>query len=436
MKLQARSDVKLADLPERLRRPAPALSSPDAVVLSEPSAARRASGIGHAVAHFAGKFFLPSNYPNSVSKDYGVTRKWQLTRDLTGTVACGYAMGMAVSAATMPGLAAMGLTLFSYGLIKDRLNQVAGFLTSTCITTAVRNPRAWMLGGDILDSAGVAALSCSALVPHAFVPMAIGIGVMQVFATTMHGAAGADIARRQAITDNLGELNAKNANQSLVINNVGMAVGGALSAVLGSTLGGATLPVIGAVAAGAGIFATARLLSNLDMHPVNEEAVRKLVDGLDKDGKVVSPERDKVWAAIPKMWHPDKIKLGRHVDLLKRDPARFEELKGMYADKNYILESVGGKPYVVCKAESTAEDRFQAMIQAVRVENLRSGSKYSGIVADKGQDAADFWLVSQSLAQTPKDVKPLLGEVKAAGWSTDLLRFLDTGERARAAELA
>ena len=35
----------------------------------------------------------------------------------------------------------------------------------------------------------------------------------------------------------------------------------------------------------------------------------------------------------------------------------------------------------------------------------------------------------QSLARIPQDIKPFLAEMKAAGWSTDILKFSDTGRR-------
>lgn len=112
--------------------------------------------------------FVPSNYPHSVSKDYESTRKWQLARDVAGSVSWGYAAGMAVSMATVPGLAAAGLSLFTYGLVKERLSQAVGFVSSSFTPLASRNPRAWMLAGDMLDSAGVAVLSGAALCPPAF----------------------------------------------------------------------------------------------------------------------------------------------------------------------------------------------------------------------------------------------------------------------------
>ena len=429
-----------SNLPQRLRTKPASEASGDVVSTTvradfeskNPSMLARA---GKKVYSVAEEFMLPSNFPNSVSQDYAITRKWQLSRDLAGAVSWGYVAGMAISAATLPGIAAAGLTLFTYSLIKDRLNQAVGFVTSIFTPAASRNPRAWLLGGDIIDSAGVALMGGIALAPQYFVPISIGVGLAQTFAGTMRGAASADIGPRQAIADNLGPLQAKNGNQGLLAGNLGLAIGGAMFAGLHGYLGSATLPMIGAATAAAGLFATGRMLRHLDMHPVNEAAARELSGPIENGTEIPDPDRLHTWKALKGILKADKIRVGEKPALLKNDPVRFKALTELYADKNYLLESVDGKPFVVLKQSSGPADRFQAMIQCLHMEKLQASEEFAAVLANDGQDKADFWLVDQSLAKTPKDLKPELAKMQEAGWSTDMVRFLDGNHRAQPKEL-
>lgn len=268
-----------------------------------------------------------------------------------------------------------------------------------------------------------------------FFPLTIGTGLLLTFAGTMRGAASADIGPRQAVSDNLGELNAKNGNQNLIANNLGIALGSGLFAAVSGTLGGAALPLIGALSCAFGVYATSRMLKELDMNPVNEKAVRDIVDALQEQKPVPGPSKDRIWSALKDILTPDKIELGQDPELLRRDQGRFAELKSKYADRQYLLEAVNGEPYVVLKQSSTANDRFQAMVQAVTMQRLAKSPEYKNQLDTKGQDEADFWLVEQSLAKTPEDIAPLVGRLKDAGWSVDMFRFKDTGQRVESSQL-
>ena len=86
-----------------------------------------------------------------------------------------------------------------------------------------------------------------------------------------------------------------------------------------------------------------------------------------------------------------------------------------------MLDMQNGKPYLMMRENCSPEDRCQAIYQAIQLEKLQASPEFA--------QAGEMELVRQSLARTPQDIKPFLAEMKAAGWSTDILKFSDTGRR-------
>lgn len=373
--------------------------------------------------------FLPRNTQTSVRADYVPTRKCYFVHDVAtslGSFAAGAAVSVALGASPVWGGAAMA----TFALIRERLCQTVGFLTTFVTPSADRNPRPWIIAGEVLDTAGMVLESTAPLFPRVFLPLALVATGIRVVGGVMRGAAQATIEPRQALADNLGEMRAKNGNQSFVSGLVGSLIAVGAVKALGPHLPQA-YPLLAAAGAGLALVSMAAALRRHDFNPVNEDGMRAVVQGLEKQGEVTGPKGGQVWRGLFQLARPDRIELGQEIRPLLENPARFDELTRLYAGRNYLLEVREGQPVVVLHEASTPQDRFQAMLQAVYVDQLRGSEEYKAELERSGAAAADRMLVSASFSKTPADVAPLLAEMKQKGWSVDLMRFMDTGRRGR-----
>lgn len=396
---------------------------------------------------------VPENLSANVSKDYVATRKWQVMRDAAGSfagtaslAACLGAIGAANSA--LLGLGIAGLTLANVTWVKDRLTQLTGFTSTGIAKIAEKNPRPWILAADIVTNVGTVIDATTAVLPPiAYYPLITVMGVIRTAIGTAEGAAGAGIAPRQAIADNIGEVGVKNANQSTIATTLGataslVALGG-LTAAIGF---GPAAMAVAAAGAAAGLFCKYQMLKNLDYNPINENAVRRVIDHQEKEGKVVGPAEN-LLLQLPTVFRRNKLVVGDAVAPLLGD-TNFPKLREMYADRPYILSVQGDKPHIVLKDDLETEAdtpkqaasplpdssdyarkiaEVQAAFQAVHAEKLVAGTDYKAKVKAEGAEAANLWVSEESKKRTPENMQPLLAEIKAQGWSVDTVRFNGEG---------
>jgi hypothetical protein len=376
-----------------------------------------------------GGVFLPSNMPTSVSKDYLATRKWAFLHDTASNVG-GFCAGAAIGGALGVNPIWGGAAMATFNLIRERACQATGFLVSFATPKADKNPRAWMLAGELMEQVGAVADAGAALVPGALLPLALTSGLMRTVANGMKGAAMANIGPRQAVADNLGEVGAKNGNQSFVACFTGAMLGLGLTTALKGSFGGALSPMV--VAAGASLVATyahTRFIKALDYHPINQGVIQDLVESKETKAQLAKPEPDKLWSLLPKILKPETIVLGQSIGPLLSNPQKFETLMDTYKDRGYILDAQAGNPYLVLKQDCTAEDKFAAAWQAAELQRLASSSQYQEVVKTAGQDQGDQWLQQQSFKLSLDKPQQTLEELKSLGWSSDALRFKDLGNR-------
>jgi hypothetical protein len=390
----------------------------------------RASGSGTLLLK---NMFFPVDMHRSVSRDYLPTRAWDCARDLVHAVG-GFVVGAAVFAAL--GLDPLwgGAGMQTYNMIRDRMCQAVGFVTSFHVDKAMKNPRAWILGGEVIANVGTLVQACAALpavtsqVPGGILAVTLSAFAISTIAGVMSGAASASINPRQAVGDNLGELQVKNGNQGTVVSLVGGLAGLELARHLS---GGASALMVAGVVGILGVVTMAQFVKHLDYHPVNEQGLRRVVDHLDREGQVVGPARDRFLPMMASLRCRDRIVLGRSGRPLLENPQRWEQLRHLYKGRQYLLDLREGEPYVLLREGCEPQDRMQATLQIIRLEGLRASHAFARLQLEQGTAAAERWLVKESLSQTPADVQPLLADMKKAGWSTDLIRLSDTGIRAR-----
>lgn len=391
--------------------------------------------------------FIPRNVDKTMTPDYLPTRTWWMGREVMSNLSYGFAASQATALAlelvvkSQPGAAiatvGLGLGMYWFPKVVDQLRNVSSMAASTIAPVADRRPKAWFLAGDILDQAATAVMSCAALVPGLYAPLTIGVGAAFTIAGVLKRRAQSNMFYRQAINpmETLPEINTKESNQSIVLNLVSMAAGAGLQYAIGGTALAAGLPLVGCAAAGLGILATVKFLSHLDMENVNETVVRKAVDALEGQQELPEPDR-RVSRLLPQLLEKDTVELGQDLDRLKQSgAARYQQLLATYGGDGYLLESYQGKPYIVVKEGATKEDALAAVVQAVHVERLAATPEYAAKVAQDGPDAADYWLVDQSLPKARAQAPGLLERLKARGWATDLVDFRDTDQRYSQADL-
>lgn len=376
------------------------------------------------------ELFIPSNSASSVSKDYLPTHAFFFLHDVAFNLG-NFASGAAIATALGLSPAWGGAAMATFNMIRDRVSQTVSFGSSFAAPKADRNPRPWILAGDMADTTGMIVESTAAVVPGLVLPIALAGAASRVFGGSMKGAAMANIDPRQAIADNLGEVRAKNGNQGFVASLLGSLGGLVAMRTLVPMLGPTAAPMVTAAAAGAAVLAMSGALRRLDLYPINEQGLRRIVDGQEKGGALPGPDKKAVWTALATLRQPDGIQLGHDVGPLVQDSKRFAELTALYRARKYLLEVKQGVPQVVLAQDCSSTDRFAAALQWVQVERLRDTADFRQFVSQGGPEAGDRWLVTESLKKVPSDVGPMLAELKQAGWSTDMLRFADSGQRAR-----
>ncbi len=417
---------------------------------------------------------VPENYKVSCSADYPATRGWQLVRDfagsMAGTAAIGCVMGSVTGATSaLVALGWAGVNFANVNNIKDRIGQVTSFLSTPVAIMAERNPRPWMMAGDIGQQVCTALDASVALVPPIlYFPILTASVTLRSILGAAEGAAGANVGPRQAIRGNLGEVSVKNSNQSNAATMAGalttpLIVGGlstyfgASGAVVTQALTGnaAALATMGHAVAMAGmvtvgigaalaLVATYMKLKHLDYNPVNEPALRKVINHMEANkGEVVGPETS-VLKQLRTLWGGENLVVGDRIKPILEDP-QFDQLREIYKDRPYILKFTDARPYIVMKNDKQHPDQtsfvaganlpntddyrnrvaqVQAGMQAIYGERLAATPEYAEQVSKNGQAAADQWLMEESLKKTPKNVEPFLQKMQSAGWSVDLLRLM------------
>jgi hypothetical protein len=391
---------------------------------------------------------VPENLSQSVSKDYIPVRKWQLTRDFLGSFA-GTASLAAVMTAVGPANAALaalsvaGISVANVHWLKDRIGQVSSIAATNIARVAEKNPKPWMMVGDIVNNVSTVVDAATVIMPPVtYFPVLTGLAVIRSVAGAAAGAAGAEVAPRQALKGNLGEVSVKNGNQGTLATFAGATVGiAALGALQNWMDFGSAAMIVASVGAVGGMFANYAMLQALDYTPLNEKAMRRIVDNLEQNpGQVVGPD-PALLKQVAGLASQDSIVAGDSVVPLLEDKT-FPELRETYKSRPYIMSIRDGAPYIVRKRDWKADDRpeagqkplredsdycdkmaqVQAVYQALQAEKLLASEEYASRRA-QDEAGANRWVIEESLKKTPEDIRPFLVQCHAAGWSVDTVRF-------------
>ncbi len=364
------------------------------------------------------RLFLPSGMPESVSTDYVPSRKWAFVRDLTGSVTDYFGTASALNAV---GIGSGPLTVGMAWMLRDAIDGVGKVAATTLAKEADRDPKAWTLRGEYAQTAGVLLESTMAIVPGAFLPLACSSQVIKAFGSTAKGAAQKPIDVHQAKGNNHGEVGSKNSAQNMVAGAIGGGLGFGLEALGKATIGSASVPIMAAGFGAVRLFAMHKYVQSLDMDQITEKAVGRVVREWIETGELAHPQGVKIIERKDK--DLKKLVMGADLQPFTKDQARFDELRSLYAGRDYLLEVDDKNVCVLLREGSDRKDQFCAVLQAVILQHLRRGDAYEQMLTKEGPEAANRWAVETSLRATPEDPKPLLEQLEHAGWEAKEINF-------------
>jgi hypothetical protein len=358
---------------------------------------------------------VPGGYPDSVSSDYMAYRKWSLLQDV-GTYAITYFNTQLMLAALgisfpVPAIAAMAWTL------KEGSQGVGKFIGSYLAHKVDQDPKKWNKIGNAISNAGTVVADSLAFVPGAFGPLAPLSQIIKATGDTIIGAAGVNIGKHLAKADNLGEVQAKNANQDMIIGTLGTGLAVGLQMAAASTgIGAAGLAAIYVGVAAASFLASYKATGALKMEYPTENKLMRLFEEHCNTGKMMSPDelgkKTSIRDSLSDTLFKD-VKLGAGFrEFAVKNPDDARELLSMFRGRNYILFREKGKTDIALCRDAKAEDVAEAMYVAARIESELE--KTSGCKDDK---KAEIEIIRRSLDSVPsgKSLVALLGK---AGWDT------------------
>ncbi|NDD28656.1 MAG: hypothetical protein EB084_10370 [Proteobacteria bacterium] len=369
--------------------------------------------------------FCPTEVYRTTTPDYVPSRRWAFAEHVAAGTAA-FASGAAMAGVLGIDPVWGGEAMATFDMLREQAKESTAIFASRLSPMAERNPRAWLLAGTIARETGRVVESMSAVCPDALLPLALTGSVLVGAGKSVDTAVSAGIDVRQAKTDNLAEVCAKNSNQTMVAKTAGGLLGLGIHAAFGAALGAGFGPALCASAATAAVLASARSVSALNEHPVNEDALRRITDALDRGRRMPGPDAGHVWRELTTLTHNQRYVVGQSIAPLLKSPDWFEKIRSIHEGRAYLLDLQKGEPYIVMREGATASDRLQAVLQAVYVERLKKTPAFARMQGTKAQE----WLLEESAHRSAGDMSVLIDEMASAGWNADKLRFADKGVRA------
>lgn len=384
-------------------------------------------------------YVLPENYPRSVREDYSKVRFWLSVHDNAASVAS-MAANMAYGAAmdlAFPGSAA--LIGYSINYWKNWLTTPMSMHANRVTTAGERNPKAWMVTGDIAENsvhtlwslttflpAGVLAMGSSVMPGGMLLPMGLAGAAVASYFGGFKGSAMQQIDNLHAVADNLSDVRNKNGNQWTLAQWAMVPSSILLCTALQKAIGPVAFPLVAATFGGLAVFAQTRAVKALKYNPLNEAALKTIIDGMEKNnGEVPKPVEKSVPGLIMEAFEKEEYELGAALSTVSGDPQRYAELKGLYKGGAYILEVKDGKPLVVLDDGIHKLDILKAGYQCVQVGRLKETPEYQTLKPEE----KDRWLVQESLKRLPTDMQAFADKCEQAGWTAEFVRLKQTSTR-------
>lgn len=285
---------------------------------------------------------LPTDYPHSVSPDYGEFYRWNILRHLLleaaevlGTQSMLFALGL--GAKDLPVAASVKWVL------KDGLGYLSKVALATRLAPLVdQEPKRFRVLGDVVMSLGTALEIVTTLFPTYFLLFASLGNVLRSGADVATGPAYRVFLTSFAVRSNIGDVSAKAESQVVLGRVLGIASGIGASTIVKQDTSAALL-VFSALGAGH-IYATWRSVADLQLRTLNRARTEYALDAYVRSGgervaSVAEANRAErvLYVRYRARW--PRIQFARDVlrDVLQRDARDGDVDWARFAQCNYVL---------------------------------------------------------------------------------------------------
>lgn len=398
-------------------------------------------GLENVVAQFVelGKqLLLPDGYPQSVTDDYMEYTLWRMGQVIASqisgvltTQALLYAVGLGKGA--IPTAAAVNWVL------RDGIGYLSKIVLSKYGRHFDVHPKGWRLVSDVIENMSYGLELMTPTFPHLFVYLAAAAGAGRSAAGLIQAATKSCFNAGMAANRNFAEVIAKGEAQGMVSKSVGIALGIAVSAYVGSTGPLLVSTFFGVTALH--VFCNLKSYQAVQLRTLNPYRASLVLAEYFRSGNVVSVrEVNGEEPIFPKVSFinvrlrgskgegvslseeskavagsiEDHLVLGATFGAAVKTREEADALLDIYKSEHYLLAQRDDRLLVVLKEGATPRDMLRAMMQAVYLDHLKGTGFTSqrNLVHDSGNGGVlrvshDF--MAQQFEQVQQDIG-------AAGW--------------------
>ncbi|KAI3384352.1 hypothetical protein SNEBB_001595 [Seison nebaliae] len=307
--------------------------------------------------------FLPDNYPSSVSSDYLTYQKWDTLQAFFSSItACAatkatlYNLGVGDETATVLGASLLWL-------LKDGISLVCRIIFTSIKGSELDHfCKMWRLRADILNDLSFIFDLLGNLLSKSYIPYLLCISTTLRSIVGIAGTATRMIfTQHQAISNNIGDVNSKDAAQETVVNLVALILNIFLLQLLDNNLK-LTIFIISISIIGH-IFCNYRAVHSVVLTQLNMERMFLILHSFYQYNSILSPqqcnEKENVWW---KSNYLSSIHIGNNshnIDVLTEENIKDLELY------SFIMKSQGTQDNFLLSHEIPLEPSFRIILQIV-----------------------------------------------------------------------
>ena len=374
----------------------------------------------------ARQLLVPPNMDDSVAPEYLRFRAWSLAGSVIGG-AIGF-MGASVNLDAMKIAFATGANAAMAGFANGLVYKASAMGSSYLARRGDADPKRWLMASTLVNATNsLITVGLLAVAPQAYVPLNTYLSVSGAVSNTIGGAANINVFNHLARGDNKGVVQAKNSNQDMLADALGMPLALGVSAAahaLGFNPYLATVGVLGPALA----FCNLQAARALNIESVTRPAMNRIAESLLQTGTVPGAPRPTLSESIrtlfkgrdnspePGLRYTDS--LDEVVKAANEGGGSADQLFGLFSGEAYIMatrKDADGHDEIVTavRDNATFQDVLKATAHARMLRRILD-SKLSGMLL-----SPDRTLLVE-LAKRGLPTIPDTDTVASMGWHTNL----------------
>lgn len=374
----------------------------------------------------ARQLLVPPNMDESVAPEYLRFRAWSLAGSvLSGAI--GF-MAASVNLDAMKIAFATGANAAMAGFANGLVYKASAMGSSYLARRGDADPKRWLLASSLVNTTNsVISIGLLAVAPQAYVPLNTYLSVSGAVSNTIGGAANINVFNHLARGDNKGVVQAKNSNQDMLADALGMPLALGVSSAahaLGFNPYIATMGVLGPALA----FCNLQAARSLHIESVDSPAMNRIAASLIDNGTVPEAPRPTLVESIRNLFHGRDGKpepgltftatLEDVVTAASEGGGSADQLFGLFSGESYVMatrKDADGKDEIVMAVRDNAT--FQDVLKATAHARLLRGildSKLPGMLLSPDRTLL-VELAKRGLPEVPDTQL-----VANMGWHTNL----------------